>query len=93
MDEIERAERLSAIQRLVEKAEKAYDEMYEVYSRHDIDRCYRDAKDYYTDAIGLAHRLDLNDEADKFQKRLWHIKEVFFSQFAGQGTSPTNASS
>jgi hypothetical protein len=83
MDENDRAERLAAMKRLVEQAEKAYDDMYEAHHRHDIDRCYRDAKDYYTDAIGLARGMGMNEEADKLHDRLSHIKEVFFSQFAG----------
>jgi hypothetical protein len=45
--------------------------------------CYRDARDYYTDVIGLARELGLNDEAVKLNDRLLHIKQVFHGQFAG----------
>jgi hypothetical protein len=65
------------------KAEKAYDDMYEAHEQHDIDTCYRDAKDFYYNAIELAHELGLNDDADVMSKRLTHIKEVYRSQFAG----------
>ncbi len=65
------------------KAEKAYDDMYEVHSQHDINACYRDAKDYYYEAIGLAGQLGLKDEADAMTERLLHIKAVYRSQFAG----------
>jgi|HubBroStandDraft_1064217.scaffolds.fasta_scaffold06023_2 hypothetical protein len=87
MDENERAEKLSAMKRLVEMAEKAYDDMYEAHEQREIDRCYRDAKENYYDAMRVARELDMNEEADKFQQRLSHIKEVFFHQFAGQGIS------
>jgi antirestriction protein len=82
MEESERQEKLAALKRLVELAEKAYDDMYEAHSQRDANDCYRDAKDYYHDAIGLARELGLNEEADKLHDRLWHIKQVFFGQFA-----------
>jgi hypothetical protein len=82
IEEAERQEKLATIKRLVDMAEKAYDRMYEVYDQHDINACYRDAKDYYYDAIGLYRELGLSEEAEKLHDRLWHIKQVFFGQFA-----------
>jgi hypothetical protein len=82
MDDAERAEKLASIKRLVEMAEKAYDDMYEAHSRGDANDCYRNAKDYYDDAISLARQLGLNEEAEKLHDRLWHIKQVFRGQFA-----------
>ncbi|HTW79192.1 MAG TPA: hypothetical protein VME23_06610 [Terracidiphilus sp.] len=82
MEEAERQEKLATIERPVELAEKAYDKMYDVYEQHDINDCYRDAKEYYYDAIGLARELGMNEEADKLHERLFHIKQVFFGQVA-----------
>jgi hypothetical protein len=83
MDETERAEKLASIKRLVAMAEKTYDDMYDAHNNHDANDCYRNAKDYYTDAIGLARELGLNEEVVKLHDRLWHIKQVFRGQFAG----------
>jgi len=66
---------------LVALGEKAYDQMYEVHDQHSADACYRDAKDAYCDAIGLAQRLGLRDEAARLEKRLAHIKAVYRNQF------------
>ncbi len=83
MDQAERAEKLAALKRLAALAEKAYDDMYEVHTQHEVDDCYRDAKDYYCDAIGLAGELGMPEESGKLHDRLWHIKQVYHSQFAG----------
>jgi|HubBroStandDraft_5_1064220.scaffolds.fasta_scaffold486647_2 hypothetical protein len=71
------------LQRLVAMGEKAYDDMYEVHSQREIDACYRDAKDWYYEAIGLARRLGLAAEAEALSRRLEHIKAVFRHQFSG----------
>ncbi len=44
--------------------------------------CYSDAKECFYDAIGLAGRLGLKEEAEALSERLAHIKAVFRSQFA-----------
>jgi hypothetical protein len=62
--------------------EKAYDDMYEVHSFRDANECYRDAKDYFYEAIALARRLGMAAETEALEQRLQHIKEVFRSQFA-----------
>jgi len=83
MEEAERQARLANLKRLRGLAEKAYDDMYEVYSQREINSCYRNAKEYYYDAISLAGELGLTEEAETMGKRLQHIKEVYRSQFAG----------
>ena len=40
-----------------------------------------DAKECFYDAISLANKLGLTDEAETLSKRLAHIKAVFRSQF------------
>jgi hypothetical protein len=62
-------------------AEEAYDRMYEVHTPSDATAAYSDAKEALYDAIGLAQRLGLNDEAERLSNRLAHIKAVFRSQF------------
>ena len=62
--------------------ERRYDEMYEAHSDREVDSCYRDAKDCFDDAIGLATKLGLAEEAEALGKRLWHIKQVYRSQFS-----------
>jgi hypothetical protein len=82
-DETEREAQLKHLEQLKALGEKAYDDMYEVHSQHDVNACYRDAKDCFYDAIGLAGRLGLKEEADALSERLAHIKAVYRSQFAG----------
>ena len=66
---------------LVALGEKAYDDMYETHDQSAATVCYCDAKDAYYDAIGLARRLGLDDEARKLEERLQHIKAVYRHQF------------
>jgi hypothetical protein len=80
-DETERDAQLKQLEHLKAMGEKAYDDMYEAHSEHDARVCYSDAKDCFYDAIGLAGRLGLKDEAEALSKRLAHIKTVFRSQF------------
>jgi hypothetical protein len=77
----ERKAQLEQLERLKEMGEKAYDDMYDAHSKSGAAGCYSDAKDSFCDAIGLAGRLDLKDEAEALSKRLEHIKAVFRSQF------------
>ncbi len=78
-----RPEDLENLKRMKSMGEKAYDDMYEAHTQRDIDSCYRDAKEWYYEAIGLAHRLGLTEEAEALQDRLHHIKSVYRSQFSG----------
>jgi hypothetical protein len=82
-DETEREAQLKQLEHLKAMGEKAYDDMYEVHSPRDATVCYSDAKECFYDAIGLAERLGLKQEAEVLSARLAHIKAVFRSQFAG----------
>jgi hypothetical protein len=62
--------------------ERAYDEMYDAHSFRDAGDCYRDAKDFFYEAISLAGHLGLTEEHEALSERLAHIKAVFRSQFA-----------
>lgn len=81
MDDAERKQQLEGLEKLRQMAEKAYDDMYEAHSPRDADNFYRDAKECYYDAIGLARRLGLNEEAETMSDRLAHIKAVYRKQF------------
>ena len=80
-DNSEREEQLKQLEHLKAMGEKAYDDMYEVHDVREAQTCYSDAKDCFYDAIGLARRLGLEEEAEALSKRLAHIKAVFRSQF------------
>jgi hypothetical protein len=67
------------VARLEALAEKAYDEMYE--TRYPLG-CYADLKDLFADAIGLAERAGLTEDAARLRQRLDHCKKVYRSQFA-----------
>jgi len=81
-DESERETQLKQLEYLKATGEKAYDDMYEAHSSSAATACYSDAKESYYDAIGLANRLGLKEEAEALHARLAHIKAVFRSQFA-----------
>jgi hypothetical protein len=80
-DETERETQLKQLEHLKAMGEKAYDDMYEASSSSAATACYSDAKECYYDAIGLANRLGLKEEAEALHARLAHIKAVFRSQF------------
>jgi hypothetical protein len=80
-DEAEREAQLKQLEHLKAMGEKAYDEMYDAHSPNGATVCYSDAKENYYDAIGLANRLGLKEEAEALYARLAHIKAVFRSQF------------
>ena len=81
-EEEERSAKLASLAHCREMGEKAYDGMYEAHSFRDANDCYRDAKDFFYEAISLADELGLAEEQDTLRKRLEHIKSVFRSQFA-----------
>jgi hypothetical protein len=81
-EEDERSAKLANLAHYREMGEKAYDGMYEAHSFRDANDCYRDAKEFFYDAIGLADELGLTEDLDSLRKRLEHIKSVFRSQFA-----------
>ncbi len=78
----ERDRQLERLAQLRQRGEQRYDDMYEAHTFEDSDICYRDAKDCFDDAIELAARLGLEEEAEALQQRLWHIKQVYRSQFS-----------
>jgi hypothetical protein len=73
-------EELERLRWLEAQAEGAYDRMYDA-GFNGAAACYSDAKEYLYDAIGLAQRLGMEEEAERLSKRLAHIKAVFRSQF------------
>ena len=81
MNEEERSAKLASLTHCKTMGEKAYDDMYEAHSFRDANDCYRDAKDFFYEAIRLAGELGLTDEGEALSKRLEHIKGVFRSQF------------
>jgi hypothetical protein len=81
-DETEREAQLKQLEHLKAMGEKAYDDMYEAHPPSAATAFYSDAKECYYDAIGMARRLGLAEEVDALEKRLAHIKAVFWSQFA-----------
>lgn len=66
---------------LKKKAEAAYDAMYEAHSPRDANDCYRDAKDWFYEAISVASRMGDAEETARIEARLAHVKAVFRSQF------------
>jgi len=79
--ETERKAQLEQLAHLKAQGEKHYDDMYEAHPSSSATACYSDAKECYHDAIGLARRLGLDEEAKALETRLEHIKAVFRSQF------------
>jgi len=63
------------------QAEQAYSAMYEARPGSDLAARYSDAKEFLHDAIGLAHRLEQAEEAERLAQRLAEIKPVFRRQF------------
>jgi hypothetical protein len=78
----EREVLLRQLEALKAEGEKNYDDLYETRSDYDATVCYSGAKEAYHDAISLACRLGLEEEARAMTERLRHIKAVFRSQFA-----------
>ena len=63
------------------QAEQAYDKMYDATHSTDAAARYSDAKEALHDAIGLARRLQREDEVTRLEARLAQVKAVFRSQF------------
>ena len=66
------------IARLEALAEAAYERMYDADRPKDA---YEDACDYFNDAIELASRSGLEDEAARLSARKAHVAAVYDSQF------------
>jgi hypothetical protein len=65
-------------------AEAAYDAMYEAIP-HMVKDCFEDARGYLTEAISIAKRAGIEDEATRLTARRDHIINVYDSQFRGIG--------
>lgn len=83
MTEEERQAKFAALEHCRKMGEKAYDAMYEAHSSRDANTCYRDAKEFFYEAIVLAGELGLREESSALNERLAHSKAVFRSQFTG----------
>jgi hypothetical protein len=81
-DDGDRYELQAQLEHLKSLGENAYSDMYDASSPSGAAGCYSEAKECFYDAIGLAERLGLPEEAAALQERLDHIKAVFRSQFA-----------
>jgi hypothetical protein len=64
------------------QAEKAFDALYDARPGSATAGLYSDAKEFLNDAIALARRLGLAEEAERLSRRLDHIKAVFREQFS-----------
>ncbi len=63
--------------------EQAYDDMYEkAHHSSDAAAFFSNAKESFHTAIGLARELGLEQEVEKLEQRLAHIKAAFRSQFS-----------
>ncbi|MBI5624602.1 MAG: hypothetical protein HY924_12555 [Elusimicrobia bacterium] len=65
---------------LTKQAEKFYELMYDS-TRPGFE--FRESKEAFEDAITLAWKLGLGDEAERLTKRLAHVKAVYAKQFEG----------
>lgn len=68
---------LVELETVAARAERAVEAMYEARG---ATGAYADAKDLFADAIGLAKRLGLSDDARKLEARLAEVKAAFRGQ-------------
>jgi hypothetical protein len=66
---------------LEQRAELAYEAMYDAPAGSGSAAYYSDAKEFLYDAIALANRLGQVETAERLSRRLAHIKAVYRSQF------------
>jgi hypothetical protein len=79
----EREKKLQQLELCKRAGEQAYDDLYEkAHSSSAATAYYSDAKESFYSAIELAGELGLEQEVEKLEKRLEHIKGVFRSQFS-----------
>lgn len=79
----EREHKLRQLEFCKHAGEQAYDDLYEkAHHSSDVTAYFSDAKESFYTAIGLASELGLEDEIEKLEERLAHIKAVFRSQFS-----------
>ena len=87
MTERERQGKLERLDRCIKLGEDSYDQLYEPRTHTNPAGHYCDAKDFFSEAVGLASELGLNDQAQALSERLAHIKAVYRSQFSGFDSS------
>ena len=66
------------ITKLEALAEAAYDRMYDADRPKDA---FEDACNYFNDALELARRVGLEDEASRLTARKAHVAAIYNSQF------------
>lgn len=76
------ADNFDLLRDLEAKAEAAYDSMYDAETPRGAAGCYSDAKDAYSEAIGLAQRLGAEGDVARLVARFAHVQAVYRSQFA-----------
>jgi len=80
--EEEHKDRLDRLNECIRQGEDAYDQLYDPRTHAHPAGHYSEAKDSFGEAIGLAHELGLEEQAQTLSDRLNHIKAVFRSQFS-----------
>ena len=68
------------LNRLKARAEEIYDEMFEVSRPTAAGAYFSEVKEILFEAIELAKRIGLENEAINIRKRLEHIRRVYESQ-------------
>ena len=68
------------LEQLQQRAEEAYDRMYDVLGANAAGACFREAKELLSGAVSMARRMGLEDEAGRLEKRLEHIRQVYQHQ-------------
>jgi hypothetical protein len=89
--EQEHRDKLERLDRCIALGEDSYDQLYEPRTHINPAGHYSDAKDFLSEAIGLAGELGLNDQARTLSERLAHIKAVYRSQFSAFDSSEGSA--
>ncbi len=80
-EEQELKEKLEHLEHLRYLGEKAYGDMYEMHTFRDASVCFRDAREFFHDAVRLADELELAEDANYLRNRIEHIKWIFRRQF------------
>jgi hypothetical protein len=73
-------EELSYLNKLKERAEEIYEEMYEASSPVGAGAYFSEIKELMYKALNIAMELGLDNEVKKIEKRLENIRRVYESQ-------------
>jgi hypothetical protein len=68
------------LEKLKERAEEIYDEMYEASGPAAAGGYFSEVKEILYEAIGMAREMGLEDEAKEIEARLDHMRKVYESQ-------------